>query len=109
MSWLTPAELVEIGFGRHRVVVMNEAHNGFLRCPRTRVVGRQILPTAHRMGVRHLAMEALDPWIVDYANRNRQQPQIRAGYLGQPEMRALIQAALDLGWTLIACSTRRPR
>jgi hypothetical protein len=100
--WFTPAELVEIGFSRCRVVMMNEAHNGWLRCPRTRVVGRQILPTAHRMGARHLAMEALDPWIVDYANHNREQPPIRDGYLGQPEMRELIQAALDLGWTLIA-------
>jgi hypothetical protein len=59
--WRTPEELVEIGFERSRVVMMNEAHNGLERCIRTRDIGRRILPTALRLGVRHLAMEALVP------------------------------------------------
>jgi hypothetical protein len=99
--WRAPEELVEIGFNRSRVVMMNEAHNGDLRCVRTRAIGRQVLPTAHRLGVRHLAMEALYPVLTETANSTRQLPTMDGGYLGQPEMRAFVQAALDLGWTLI--------
>lgn len=98
----TPEELIEIGLGRSRVVIVNEAHNGWLRCVRTREIGRRILPTAHRMGVRHLAMEAL--WsaeLIEEANRSRVLPRVPDGYLAQPEMRELIQAALDLEWILI--------
>ena len=47
-------------------------------------------------------MEALQPAYVEDANRTRQAPAVWAGYLGQPEMRALVQAALDLGWMLWA-------
>jgi hypothetical protein len=82
--------------------MMNEAHHGLLRCPRTRRVGRAILPAAHAFGVRHLAMEAL--WsreLVAEANETRRLPPAE-GYLGQQELRELVQAALDLGWTLIA-------
>jgi hypothetical protein len=60
-AWRTPQELVEEGFRRSRVVMLNEAHDGLTRCVRTRQLGRQILPSAHAMGVRHLAMEALQP------------------------------------------------
>jgi hypothetical protein len=101
-SLRTPDELVEIGFARSRVVLVNEAHNGDLRCIRTREIGRRILPTAHAAGVRHLAMESL--WsreLIEEANRTRFLPQVADGYLSQPEMRSLIQAALDLDWTLI--------
>lgn len=59
-------------------------------------------------------MEAL--WSCDFvreANRTRRVPEWQQGYLSQPEMRALIQDALDLGWTLVAYeadmdSPRRP-
>jgi hypothetical protein len=101
--WLRPPEdLVEIGFERSRVVMMNEAHDGLRRCIRTREVGRRVLPAAHRAGVRHIAMEAL--WSRDFlteANRTQRVPEWQQGYLSQPEMRALIQDALDLGWTLV--------
>jgi hypothetical protein len=100
--WRSPEELVTLGFARAPVVLMNEAHNGLARCVRTREVGRCILPAAHAAGVRHLAMEALDPSFTAIANRTRALPQLprHGGYLDQPEMRALIQTALDLGWTL---------
>jgi hypothetical protein len=101
--WRTPEELLEIGLRRSRVVMINEAHDGLKRCIRTRQIGRRILPIAHAAGVRHLAMEALSFFFVDEANRTRQLPEVGVGmgYLHQPDMRALIQAALDLGWTLI--------
>ena len=39
--------------------MVNEAHDRDLRCARTREIGRRRLAVAHRLGVRHLAMEAL--------------------------------------------------
>jgi hypothetical protein len=103
MTWLrTPEELLELGLALSPVVMVNEAHDGLRRCVRTRLVGRRLLPIAHRLGVRHLAMEAL--WnrdLTGQANEERRLPKA-SGYLAQPEMRALIQDALDLGWTLIA-------
>lgn len=102
MHWHSPEELVEIGFAHSRVVMMNEAHNGLERCIRTREVGWRILPTAHAAGVRHLAMEALwSPEIAAQANESRQLPEAEQSYLSQPEMRAFIHTALDLGWTLV--------
>jgi hypothetical protein len=99
--WRSPEELVMIGFGRSRVIMMNECHDGLLRCRRTREIGRRILPTAHNADVRYLAMEALNPPFAEECNRTRQVPEAREGYLSQPEMRDLIQSALDLEWTLI--------
>jgi len=80
---------------------MNEAHDGWKRCIRTRQVGQRILPVAHRAGVRHLAMEALHPNFAKKCNSNRRVPDEETGYLSQPEMKEFIQTALDLGWTLI--------
>lgn len=101
--WRTPEELVEIGFGRARVLMMNEAHDGLARCIRTREIGRRILSVAHQIGVRHLAMEALwAPSLADGANRTRQLPEHAGGYLDQPEMRRFVETALALGWDLIA-------
>ena len=101
--WRSPEDLVSIGFQRSSVVMMNEAHNDLQRCVRTREIGRRILPAAHQAGVRHLAMEALWPYsLAEEANRVRQMPEpTEEGYLAQPEMRRFIQAALDLGWTLV--------
>ena len=100
--WRSPEELVTIGYQRSTIVMMNEAHSGLQRCMRTREIGRRILPVAHEAGVRHLAMEALWPYeFAEDANRTRQLSAIPEGYLSQPEMRHFIQAALDLGWTLI--------
>ena len=101
--WRTPEELLEIGLRRSRVVMINEAHDGLKRCIRTRQIGQRLLPIAHKAGVRHLAIEALSLFFVDEANRIRQLPEVGVGlgYLHQPDLRAFIQAALDLGWTLI--------
>jgi hypothetical protein len=81
---------------------MNEAHHGLSRCVRTREVGRSLLPVADRLGVRHLAMEALWPAAAEQANAARRLEDGLPGYLGQPEMQALVNAALDLGWMLHA-------
>lgn len=99
--WHSPEEIVEIAFRRASVVMMNEAHSGLRRCIRTRQIGQRILPVAHQAGVRHLAMEALHPKFAEEANQTRAVPEIEGGYLQQPEMRSFIQAALDLGWTLV--------
>lgn len=101
IHWRSPEEIVAIGFQRSSVVMMNEAHSGLQRCIRTRQIGQRILPVAHHAGVRHLALEALNAAFAEQANRTRRVPAISAGYLSQPEMRDLIQSALDLGWTLI--------
>ena len=72
LHWRTPEELAEIGFSRSRVVMMNEAHSGDQRCIRTRLIGQRLLPALHRLGVRHLAMEALYTRTTDEVNRTRQ-------------------------------------
>lgn len=99
--WRSPEEIVEIGFQRSQVAMMNEAHSDLKRCIRTRQIGKRILPIAHQAGVRHLAMEALFPWFADQCNGTRHTPQGDFGYLSQPEMKDFVQAALDLGWTLV--------
>jgi hypothetical protein len=101
--WLAPEEIVAVAFDRSRLVLANEAHDGFCRCVRTRAVGVRLVRAADGVGVRHLAMEALyDRKLTAAANRERQLPQVGSGYLAQAEMRALITAALQLGWTLVA-------
>ncbi len=104
LQWRTPEAIVEVGFRRSRVVMMNEAHDGDLRCIRTRLIGQRALVPAHQAGVRHLAMEALWKAISAEANRTRRLPDLgpAGSYLSQPEMRVLVQQALDLGWTLIS-------
>lgn len=99
--WRTPEEIAAVAFSRTQVVMINEFHNGLLRYRWTRGVGLRILPIAHEAGVRHLAMEALYPAeMAEQATRMRQLAPTGDGYLAQPEMRQLIQTALDLGWTL---------
>jgi len=102
MIWRSPEEIVEIGFQRSRVVMMNEAHSEIKRCIRTRQIGKRILPVAYQAGVRHLAMEALQvPFIAESSNASRIAPDDGKVYLSQPEMKDFIQTALDLGWTLV--------
>jgi len=111
INWRTPEDLVRIGFNRARVVMMNEAHDGMARCIRTRQVGQLVTSVAHDAGARHLAMEALWVSIAAEANRTRRLPEGSEDdliYLGQPDMRAFIQGALDLGWTLIAYEMEQP-
>lgn len=100
VGWLLPAEILTEGFDKSRVVMMNEGHHGFSRCVRTREVGCSALPAAHAAGCRHLAMEALmnsGPGPTFLESRPD-----TCGYLAQPEMAALIDTALGLGWTLVA-------
>jgi len=99
--WRSPEEIVEIGFQRSQVVMMNEAHSGWKRCIRTRQIGQRLLPIAHQAGVRHMAMEALFPEFAEQCNKTRHILEGDFGYLSQPEMKDFIQTALDLGWTLI--------
>jgi len=98
----SPEDLLRIGFDRSRVVIVNECHNGDQHCARTRHVGRRMLPVAHVLGVRHLAMEALHPWFAQTANRSRELPVTNAGYLGHEDLRLLMADALALGWELVA-------
>lgn len=104
-KWRAPEELVQIGFRRSRVLMMNEAHDGPRRCIRTREVGISIIPAAHAAGARYLAMEALTPDFATIANRDRKLPSHKpayGAYLDQPEMREFMQSALSRGWELIA-------
>lgn len=97
-----PEELVRVGFQRSRIVIVNECHDGYRHCPRTRAIGRRILPVAHEAGVRHLAMEALVEPFASEANAGRRVPELGIGYLGHEDMRALIGDALALDWNLLA-------
>lgn len=108
MPWHSIEAIVTIGFQRSRIVMMNEAHHGDLRCIRTRMIGQHAIRSAHEAGVRHLATEAIsprEPALLDEINRTKRLPQQdiqRVGYyFKQPDMQALVQTALDLDWTLI--------
>jgi hypothetical protein len=80
---------VEIGYGRSDLVVVNEAHDGYRRCVRTRRIGKRILPPAPRLGIRYPAMEAMwDPAVVDQANGRRVLPPVPGpSYLVSKERR----------------------
>ena len=106
-GWLLPEEVLALGFEQSSVVMMNELHNGHLRCVAHRLLGRRLLPLAHRLGVRRLAMEALwrTSMVAERCNESRRVPDggpEDLGYLSHPEMRAFAQSALDLGWELLA-------
>lgn len=101
---ITVQEIMSEAFRSSNIVMMNEAHSGQKRNIRTRIIGQLALPKAHAEGVRILAMEALTKEFADKANSTRKVPQAPSnfGYLHQPEMRNLMQLALDLGWELVA-------
>jgi hypothetical protein len=101
-GWGSVEDLTRWAFARSPVVIANEAHHGLLRCPRTRRVGVRMVRAAHDVGVRRLAMEALPRLDGGEPGPIRTLPQASVGYLAQPEMRELISAALDLGWSLWA-------
>jgi hypothetical protein len=101
-GWRSVEELIGRGFAHAPVVMVNEAHNGLARCVRTREVGVRMIRAAHEAGVRRLAMEAL-PWPApDTPGPIVAIPPASGGYLAQPDMRGLISAALELGWSLWA-------
>lgn len=84
-----------------RVVMMNEAHDGMLRSVRTREVGLQLLPVFHEAGVRVLALEALPEEVaVELNKRKAFSEKDYGGYLDQPDLRLLVNKALELGWAV---------
>jgi hypothetical protein len=101
---ISTQEVMSYAFENSKIVMMNEAHSGLKRNIRTRIIGKVALPKAHSQGVRNLAMEALNSTFAEKANRERKLPKfnhnVDSGYLNQPEMRELMQLALDLGWEL---------
>jgi hypothetical protein len=101
-GWCSVEELVRWGFGHAPVVMANEAHNGLAHCIRTREVGVRMIRAAHEAGVRRLAMEALSWPARDVPGPIRDVPPAGDGYLAQPDMRRLVAAALELGWSLWA-------
>jgi hypothetical protein len=101
-GWRPVEELIGWGFAHAPVVMANEAHNGLARCIRTREAGVRMIRAAHEAGVRRLAMEAL-PWPApDSPGPIMAIPPESRGYLAQPDMRRLMTAALELGWSLWA-------
>jgi hypothetical protein len=101
-GWLSVEELTRLAFFRAQVVMANEAHSGLARCVRTREVGARMVRAAHEAGVRRLAMEALPHPAEGMLGPVREMPVAAGGYLAQPDMRNLMAAALELGWTLWA-------
>jgi hypothetical protein len=84
IRWLSPEELVEEGFRRSQVVMLNEARSGLKRCIRTRRIGVRVLPVARASGARLLAMEALGA---------PGTPPRTGGVLDQPDLQELIAEA----------------
>lgn len=89
VEWLSAEELVQEGFRRSRVVMMNEASSGRRRCVRTRRTGTRILPAARAAGARLLAIEALGP-----PGGEPPAPEV----LAQPEMAQFLATARRLGF-----------
>ncbi len=107
-GWRSVEELTGWGFAQGPVVMANEAHSGLARCIRTRDVGVRMIRAAHQAGVRRLAMEAL-PWPApDTPGPIAAIPPVPGGYLAQPDMRRLITAALEQGWSLWAYDDQPP-
>jgi hypothetical protein len=98
-GWHSVEELTRWAFSRAPVVMANEAHSGLARCIRTREVGVRMVRAAHEVGVRRLAMEALQHPAAGSLGPILEIPATAGGYLGQPDMRNLIATALELGWT----------
>ena len=101
-GWRPVEDVIQWGFAQQPVVMANEAHDGLARSVRTRVIGARMIRAAHEAGVRRLAMEALHWPAKDVPGPITAVPDDERGYLAQPEMRAMIGTALDLGWTLWA-------
>jgi hypothetical protein len=101
-GWCSVEDLVRWAFAHAPVVMANEAHSGLARCVRTREVGVRMIQAAHEAGGRRLAMEALPHRRGEPQGPITAIPPETEGYLAQPDMRRLIGAALDLGWTLWA-------
>lgn len=88
IRWLTPEGLVQEGFRRSRVLMLNEGRNGLQRCIRTRRIGVQVLAMARASGARLLAMEVLGA---------PGTPPRAGGVLDQPDLQQLIAEAKRQG------------
>jgi len=106
--WLTIEDLAGVAFEGSRVVMANEAHAGMRRCVRTRRVGVRLVRAAHALGVRDLAMEALEAPPPGHPVAMTEVPQVGGGYLAQPDMRELTGTARALGWRLWPYEDRTP-
>ncbi|HEY7199762.1 MAG TPA: hypothetical protein VIC57_06105 [Candidatus Dormibacteraeota bacterium] len=91
IEWLSAEELLQRGYERSRVVMINEAISGLVRNARARRTGLRLLPVAWACGARLLAMEAMGP--------PGGAPPL-PGVLEQPEMADLLAAARRLGFRL---------
>lgn len=99
--WCTPEQLVAAGLDASSTLMVNEGHNGFSRCVRTRIIGVRMIRAAHELGCRALAMEALPNFGLGPTEHTTRPAPSGRGYLTQPEMIYLIDTAVGLGWTLI--------
>jgi hypothetical protein len=99
-DWMSVEELAGVAFTAAPVVMANEAHDGMRRCVRTRRVGARLVRAASALGVRDLAMEALEAPPPGEPCAVTELPPGEGGYLGQPDMRELVDTALGLGWRL---------
>ena len=107
-GWHSVEGLTWMTFSRARVLMANKAHSGLRRCIRTRRVGVRMVRAAHEVGVRRLAVEALPQSAEGVLGPIREMPVTASGYLAQPDVRSLIAAALELGWTLWAYGAAIP-
>jgi hypothetical protein len=96
VDWLNPEQLVEEGFRRSRVVMMNEALSGLMHCPRNRRVGTGVMAMASACGARLLAMEVM---------ATPGAPARAGGVLDQPDMRAMIDEAERQGLRVMGYDT----
>ena len=107
---LEPVEsLVAKGFEESDVVMLNDVHDGALRNRRSRAQMIKALDAARELGVRFVAMEALAREVADVANSTRTVPTEGGPYLDQDDMRAVMQHALEAGYTLVAYEPRFDR
>lgn len=91
VDWMSAEELIQQGFERSRVVMINEASSGLVRNSRARRTGTRILPLAWAGGARMLAVEPMGP--------PGGSPPVPA-VLEQPDMAELLAAARRLGFQL---------
>lgn len=97
-AWMSVEGLVENGFSRARVVMVNDTRGWMSRCRRGRAIGRRVLAAAHGGGCRDLAVEALDATVAAELSAARVVPAASGGVLAEDDMRAMLQDALDRGW-----------
>ena len=101
---VTIEDLMTSAAAHSPILIVNEAHDGSAVCTRTRRVGKELLPVLDGLGFKVLAMEALNDGYALFANCHRTLPtnDDPRNYTAAPDLRAMMQTALDLGWNLAA-------